>query len=921
MRQRFLSKIAEWSSGHTWKMAAILFVITLVLGGFASQLTMNMNLTGLLPKGDPMVDEFNYIFEEFNGSSNAFIVVKGPYDKMVAYAEALSPKILKLREWIAENGSPALRKELADMDGKISTGVLKPLPRFYARVDYRQPRDFIRKHGLMLMSASDLKNDEAMLSQPRLPDLLKNLNESLEREYIQSEEKLSTHQKERNAVMFLDGLESWTDATQAALLDSGGREPDFAREAAAALTIGSPYFISPDRSMLIMQALPNFSMMDMDYLLPGINGLEEMAKGLAPDYGVTAGLTGGIVLGRDEYVAGMEDSMSLTIIALIAILLLFVVTFRMVAAPVLSVLTLIIGVVWAMGVTWFLVDELNMFTAMMAVVLVGLGIDYSIHIISVYSELTNKGVLPAPALRETLQKVGTGIMTGAVTTAAAFLTLMIARSQGMAEFGLVNGAGLIVIMISTLLTLPVMLMLREKYRVLRKKPVLPARDVRYNFAGKLAAGIQHHRLPSFIVLVLFTLVAIFYADKVKMDYNYLNMEPVGLESIRLNDEIIDKFNMSSDMTMMTSTSLEENYRYTEEAKTKSSISYVESIADYLPLATAQDARKPLLMAIHRAMASADPRRPLTRNEVAQVKEELIRLEDNVMEIQDMAFVGGQDMVDRKATRLVGNPDRPDDSGKLSTLIAKLEALPDPEQKFNAYDHVFAPAYRAMVLSMSDTSRITLADLPGSVREKYISEDGSRYLMTIYPKGNVWNIDYLKKHTRDMLDISSSIAGTPPMFYYLLEIIGADGAKASILTLLAVLLFLWVDFASLKRAFLALIPLAFGVTWMLGVMGLFGIKFTLLNIMALPLIIGIGIDDGVHILHRWSIEGKSNIYGVFASTGKAVIITSLTTMLSFGSLVFATYRGFGSLGIALFIGVGVCLLASLVILPAFLRDGR
>jgi uncharacterized protein len=102
------------------------------------------------------------------------------------------------------------------------------------------------------------------------------------------------------------------------------------------------------------------------------------------------------------------------------------------------------------------------------------------------------------------------------------------------------------------------------------------------------------------------------------------------------------------------------------------------------------------------------------------------------------------------------------------------------------------------------------------------------------------------------------------------------------------------------------------------MALTGIQLTLLNIIALPLIVGIGIDDGVHIIHRYRVEGEAAIGTVFASTGKAVIITSFTTMLSFGSLVFATYRGFGSMGLALFIGVGMCLLASLIVLPALLK---
>ena len=88
-------------------------------------------------------------------------------------------------------------------------------------------------------------------------------------------------------------------------------------------------------------------------------------------------------------------------------------------------------------------------------------------------------------------------------------------------------------------------------------------------------------------------------------------------------------------------------------------------------------------------------------------------------------------------------------------------------------------------------------------------------------------------------------------------------------------------------------------------------------MALPLIVGIGIDDGVHLLHRWRIEGKGQIPRIYASTGRAILLTSLTTMLAFGSLMFSLYRGFASLGIAMFIGVGACFLTSVMVLSGVL----
>ncbi len=95
------------------------------------------------------------------------------------------------------------------------------------------------------------------------------------------------------------------------------------------------------------------------------------------------------------------------------------------------------------------------------------------------------------------------------------------------------------------------------------------------------------------------------------------------------------------------------------------------------------------------------------------------------------------------------------------------------------------------------------------------------------------------------------------------------------------------------------------------------QLTIVNIMGLPMIIGIGIDDGVHIVHRWHIEGKGGIDKIFASAGKAILLTSITTMLAFGSLIFSIWRGIASLGGAMFIVVGACFLSTVVILSGII----
>ena len=116
-------------------------------------------------------------------------------------------------------------------------------------------------------------------------------------------------------------------------------------------------------------------------------------------------------------------------------------------------------------------------------------------------------------------------------------------------------------------------------------------------------------------------------------------------------------------------------------------------------------------------------------------------------------------------------------------------------------------------------------------------------------------------------------------------------------MLVIVLLLLVDFRNIRKMILVIILLVIAVVWMR--MGLTGLQMTMLNIMAIPMIIGIGIDLGGQVIHRYQIEDNTAHNAVFSSTGRAVLLTSLTTMLCFGSLWFAVYRGLGSMGIAFY----------------------
>ncbi|NOZ07242.1 MAG: MMPL family transporter [FCB group bacterium] len=885
MRNRILEFLAEKAAHRTWLLSGMILIVTAILGVLASGLHMSPGFTDMLPENNPKGDEFNLILKEFTNASNIILVVQGTPEDMKAYARHITPRLEDLTDWVD-------------------------------RVDVQTPVDFYRKNALKLLTARQLDNFGDLFDDPNLIPFLTHLNESFEKEYT-SDGSIGTRKKEQNAVRFLDGIETFTDVMQQ--FYDGDYTADLAKKAVDALTIGETYFISPDRDMMILMIEPTFNMFDdINLLTDAVNGIEKLVKTEAPAYHVTAGLTGSIVLSRDEIKASTEDSMSITLMALVGIFFLFVLSFRMWGSPFMAILTVILGVIWAMGIASLLVDSLSLMTVMMAVILVGLGIDFSIHIISAYTENRYAGVSAEESLRNSLVKTGPGIFTGGLTTGAAFLTMMISSNRGMFEFGFVAGSGIVVTMLATLIILPVLLMIREK--LLRKRHTVGrGKDISYAFLGRSAEGLARHWIVSAVIILLVTIFLTYHASKITMDYNYLNMEPVGLESIKLQEDLIASFDLSTDYALLTASDLPEVRKLTEKARELSTAGWVESISDFLPDPAVKSDYFHFVRNLRRNLNAAQIKTRLDPQDTKALTDELERLEFNIIELQDLAYIGGQDRVYDKAKRLVGEADDSLTTGLLSRLVdtAREKTV---LYKLTDFSRTFAETFKADLLTMANTEPLRVDLLPREIRERFIGKSGDIYLISVYPKQNVWeDTNFLKRFAADCEGISPKATGFPPIFVELLNIIAKDGKKSTWLAVAAVFLLLFFDFRNLKYALVGMVPLFFGAVWMVGFMQLSGLQFTMVNVMAIPLIIGIGIDDGVHILHRYRIE--QDLKTVFRSTGKAVLLTSLTTMMGFGSLWFATYRGLGSMGIALFIGVGSCFLASVIIIPVILGMGR
>ena len=902
MREYLIKKLADLAVNKTRLMRWLILVVTLITMGLSGFMSMTPKWSDMLPEGDKRTIEFDRILEEFQSASSIIVVAQGTESDIKAFADDLAPKVLEPLSIPDEDKEPTI---------------------YVRRVDYKADLDFMREHGFMLMKEDDLKNLKDVFQDPGLTGLLTNINDSFEKEFIQPEESISTREEEDGALVFLNGINSWLGEMEVAL-ETGMVEVPTAEAAVDRLLLGEPYFLSYDREALIMNLIPTFSMMDAFMIVDGTNAVQGVLDQVLKDHPkVKAGLSGAIAVGRDEMVYSSEGLGLSMLLSMIAIGALLFMAFKMAVAPALALLNLVIGLIWAAGIVAVVVPVLNIMTAMFMVILIGLGIDFSIHVISTFTEMRSKGLSLTDATLAGLEKSGKGVSTGAITTSVAFLALMVGDSRAMSELGLVTAIGLLAVMVSSFVVLPVLMVSWERWRENRMakqgltREVKP-RDITFTSLGKVGVIIQNNPWFSLVSVLLVTILLFFAAREITFNHNMMDLEAEGLSSIMLQDTVQKKFDLSMDFAYLVSESVEESRDLRKLAKELPSVASVDDISTYLPSPAEQAERRPHVEEVRLLMENAKAT-PIETNDLSLIMQEIERLEMNIMEFQSMAFLGGQDKVYTRCTEIVGSVEEPADN----TIFIRLYELLDQEvdiltKGLNLFQESYADYFTSSVLKMANTESISLDMLPESIVDRYASRDRSLFLTTVLPSGNIWQDKlFMEQFSSELEVVSDRSTGMPVIMRALFDIIGRDGRNAAVLTLVLVFIILLVDFRSIKYALIAMLPLAAGAVWMIGLMQVFGLQLDLMNVMALPLILGIGIDDGVHVVHRWRLEGPRSASIVLSSTGKAVLLTSLTTILAFGSMMFSPFRGYASLSYALIFGVGACFLTTMIIVSAFM----
>ena len=631
-----------------------------------------------------------------------------------------------------------------------------------------------------------------------------------------------------------------------------------------------------------------------------------VAESSVPD--IEWGLTGIPVIEADETTEAIRDSTIASLLAIGLITLLMIVAFRGLMVPLLAALSLLVGITWSFGWLMISVGHLQLLSIVFTVILLGLGIDFALIVVS-RLELIRDDYDDLPsAISRVFRRMGPGMVTGAVTTAAAFAATSFTDFLGMAEMGTIAAGGIILCLVAVLSTFVALLALTGRWKtIIRHRPG----GEEAHFAHGRLDFVDEHPVRTIITACLIVGGLGIAATRVRYDPNVLNLQSEGVPSVQWEHRIVRE-DAHSVWNAVVLCRPEQAPGLVRRLRLARGVSDVGGMGKLFP----PDAERR-----ERAIAALRDREVPALGAETGLSGTLLQL---------TAVRVGLMMRSRSAP--------PEVASRLGLIARGIDesvrtaATLSPRQREHSWDGL----NRAFITARDDLSDwldVALApgppnagDLPRFLHESWVGRDGS-WLLQVYPEADPRQRsvldpdrlgDFVNSVRGSVADTEAAVIGPTVQIYESTKIIKSEYIKAAVYAVAAILILLCLDFRRLSDALCAMAPVTIGFIGAFGIMGLTGVPLNFANIIVLPIIFGIGVSAGVHIVHRWRLEPSGRPRGLSGGTGRGITLTMLTTMIGFGCLIIARHRGIRSLGIVMVIGLGVTLLACYFILPAILK---
>lgn len=628
--------------------------------------------------------------------------------------------------------------------------------------------------------------------------------------------------------------------------------------------------------MRTVQISPKLDYSRLQPAKPALTALRAEIESLkAENPRVEAFITGDPALRADELAAvanGIEISFLISFLSVGALLW---ICFRSLPLTLITLGSLVISIVLTAAFAALFVGKLNLVSVAFTVLMVGLGIDYAVHLLLHVQERRAEGLAAPEALRAATGDVGAGLVLACVTTALGFLAFVPTAFDGIAQLGLVAGAGVIVALAVSLTFIPAAI------GVFGVKPQAAA-------AKRPAADpFAHAKTGVAVATVIAGVLALFLLPQSRFDADPMSLRDPKSPSVLGFNFLFDDAETSPYRVTRLVSSEEEAAETAEKARALDTVRSTRTLLNFIP--ADQDEKLDLISYSAGALAFA-----------------LDAAEDR--SAAPSAEAGARAL----KARLDGAYDAASEAGRLAVALGAALESPD---KFAAIEkNIFAywPALIARLKDQLAADYVDVESLPDNIKRRYLSEDG-QWRVDILPAADGRDPKALAAFVKSVETVFPDIAGGAVQSLKSGETIAGAMVEASLIALAVITVFLFVLLRRVDDVLLMLFPLALAAALTIAAGVVFNIPFNYANVIVLPLLLGIGVDSGIHLVMR---ERQKEDDG--AATRRAVLFAALTTIASFGSLMLSSHRGTASMGELLSIAIGFTLLCTLVVLPVAMR---
>ncbi|QDU33990.1 MMPL family protein [Poriferisphaera corsica] len=940
-RHHLLTRWSRIVSTHPWAILSIACLIAFICIGYTlTTITFKPNRNDLISRDLPWNQNFIRWQENFTGNAD-FIIAIDTYNnnqpdpdkvkRVKALVDTLGPTLQNL---------PYVSQAVWGFDpSEVSPRTIRLLP----------PNEFSAK-------MDDIAESKSLLQSPT-PAIL------LQRTILKMREKPSNAPIDVNQLNArIDNLTALVDAFNTRIETPAAEDVDLLAITKSQNGISHwEYLMTRNQRLLLLRITPRES---DGALTPYENAIKSIRHELAlvrekhPD--IELGLTGIDVVETDETEAANNDSIKASILAAILIATLLITSFHSFKSPLLMLLTLAIGISWTFGYLTLTIGHLQLISVIFTVILLGLGIDFGIHITTRFELVrhdypdTIDGF--ADAIRDTFETIGPGLVTGAITTAAALATTMFTDYAGVAEMGQIASAGIILCLISMFAVYPSLLRL-FKYKHRHITPI-DTRVVDF-FKEHWIMPFVKHPWITLCIAACITAAAGFAISRMTFDYNLLELLPENVPSVVWQEKITEEGDQSIYFGVSVVDSLTAAREESERFRQLPTVGSLAGIALLIPPDDAQKIEQiknvraeleptlnQVLSSNHQLDGDSDSSNVNAQNEASDASqtahgEDLLKQVNNLRALLNAAIYSAPPDIRMSLQNL-------DDS--LTHFSRNSSALDEVERqsRLAALQKDFVVWQRssaALIDQTLSTEPLTEEDLPEEIISPYVATINGQtlYAIEVFPKTDTFNgynaadisddaemreHEYemmgplsegvLKPFIGEMRAVDPDVTGVIVQIYESGALIWKSYLEAGVYALCLVFILLWIDFRKMNDTVLCLTPVMIGFALTFGILYLVGIQINPANIIVLPLMFGIGVDAGVHILHRYRQDRFTRPLGLSGGVGKGVSLTSYTTMIGFGSLMISSHRGMAGLGFVMMLGIGMTLLACWMILPTCLE---